>query len=155
MGLIRDAVTDYAGAVAISYANVWSAGEGPVINEISGRRPPVPSMSSACVWRHSAASHRTGSQSWARETWPRATWVISTNAAFYSVPVETGAFFLVFFLKNSRVKIIGKLRGFFFFSSWRVQCLSRFLQHLCLSRKTHQLLVFGWKLIRSCCSLEH
>lgn len=68
MGLIRDAVADYSEAAAISYANVGSAGEGPVINEVSGSRPLVQSMSSVCVWRHSAASHHTGSQSSARET---------------------------------------------------------------------------------------
>lgn len=49
MGLIRDAVADYSEAVAISYANVGSAGEGPVINEVSGRRPLVQRMSSVCV----------------------------------------------------------------------------------------------------------
>lgn len=139
MGLIRDAVADYAEAVAISYVNVGSAEEGPVINEISGRRPIVQSTSSAGVWRHTAASHRTGSPSSARETWPEATWVISTNAAF---------FFFFLFLRER--ELFGKLPGEdywktqsqSFISGVFIACGVSFC-NICVFAETNQLLVFN------------
>lgn len=115
---------DYSEAVAISYANVATPAEGPVINEMCSRGPAARKQ-----WVPAQSVSERLTSAWMSELSGR-NWTpgyLQDNGSC---------------LENSAAGIIGKLGGRVSFRA-RFVCVRRpFVQHLRLLRKTNQLLVF-------------